>query len=201
MFDEKPYLIIDDWVGLETSDFQYVRNSLEHIPFLLKTSGGYDDSEGMPYFVHRVQDRAEKTDKIPVPESLMYTPIAKTIVRLMDSINVEYLEIGRISINTTFNATNVPNTFGSIPHVDHSYSHLQMIIYLNDSDGDTLLFDKVCDFQSPAKQTVVELGEENIMHRISPKKNRILLFDGSVYHTNYLPSKNYRSIIVASIVK
>jgi hypothetical protein len=50
------------------------------------------------------------------------------------------------------------------PHVDSLEDHKVLIYYVNDCDGDTFIFQK------------------DTVERISPKKGRFVLFDGSHYH-------------------
>lgn len=64
----------------------------------------------------------------------------------------------------------------NVPHVDYDFPHMSAIYYLNDSDGDTRMFkERFNGFPEPDKFTVCE--------RISPKPNRMVIFDGLTYHT------------------
>ena len=63
-------------------------------------------------------------------------------------------------------------------HVDFDTPHIACVYYVNDSDGDTFIYDN-----------------ESKSQRISPKKNRAVVFDGSLYHASSLPTKNKRVII------
>tara|TARA_R100000808_G_C2080651_1_gene104632 strand:+ start:46 stop:657 length:612 start_codon:yes stop_codon:yes gene_type:complete len=71
------------------------------------------------------------------------------------------------------------------PHIDYGMpeNYYSMIYYVNNSDGDTVIFDKryECDIdgKSPPK----------ILHRIKPKKGTFLLFDGKMYHSGNFPIK------------
>jgi hypothetical protein len=89
-----------------------------------------------------------------------------------------------------------PTVGGGIttPHVDmEDEHHLVCLYYVNDSDGDTILFDKM-------------LGEGNdlqntpIFARIKPKKGRVLVFCGRQYHAASLPEHNIRTIINFNII-
>jgi len=73
------------------------------------------------------------------------------------------------------------------PHVDSNHKHWVMIYYVNDSDGDTFLFD-------PDTVTV--------KHRISPKKGRIIVFNGNVLHAGMHPRNcDYRMVINFNFIK
>jgi hypothetical protein len=55
-----------------------------------------------------------------------------------------------------------------------------MVYYLNDSDGDTFLFnEKYGD----------GFSDFTVMERISPKKNRAVIFEANRYHASSNPSQ------------
>jgi len=66
-------------------------------------------------------------------------------------------------------------------HIDLHDPHLVVLYYVNDSDGDTFFFGK--DISN------------GISQKISPKKNRAIIFDGSIYHAGSLPSREKRIIL------
>lgn len=72
------------------------------------------------------------------------------------------------------------------PHKDFdNIPHLSGIIYLNESDGDTVIFNET------------EYGDEYTEKiRISPKKNRLILFDGKYVHTGHSPSYHNNRILL-----
>lgn len=76
----------------------------------------------------------------------------------------------------------------NIPHVDHMIPHTVLLVYLNDSDGDTVIYDKTFDE-----------GPENLIEtaRFNPNCGDAILFDGRYYHSGAVPSKRKR--IVANI--
>jgi hypothetical protein len=73
-------------------------------------------------------------------------------------------------------------------HVDKEIPHRVVVYYVNDSDGDTLIFNK---HYTDCKST----DPTDVVMRVTPKKGRIVLFDGSQYHCATPPSKNPRCII------
>jgi hypothetical protein len=65
------------------------------------------------------------------------------------------------------------------PHVDFLTPHFVCLFYINDSDGDTVFFN--------------EQKEE--IKRVSPKKGRMVVFNGDILHAGSTPSKNVRMFI------
>lgn len=64
------------------------------------------------------------------------------------------------------------------PHVDMPIPHWVLIYYVNDSDGDTVILDK----------TFPDRENAQVIHRVSPKRGRAVLFDGRHYHCGTCPS-------------
>ena len=79
-------------------------------------------------------------------------------------------------------------------HIDIPFSHLVVLYYVNDTDGDTFIFDKFADLDNLKSPTINE-SESTIIKRVSPKKGRALLFDGRRYHSSSGPTKDIRCII------
>ena len=72
-------------------------------------------------------------------------------------------------------------------HVDFQRDHLTMIYYVNDTDGDTIIFNE--------KKLN---GKYTIKKRIQPKANRLVLFKGEFVHTGCSPSKTANRILINS---
>jgi hypothetical protein len=77
-------------------------------------------------------------------------------------------------------------------HVDFKYPHMVFLYYVNDSDGDTLITNKKYDFSN---QTFDELDESQIVERVSPRKGRVVIFDGLYYHSGGIPKISPRCVI------
>lgn len=78
-------------------------------------------------------------------------------------------------------------------HVDYGdFKHRTGLLYLNDSDGDTIFYNK---FHKPG-QPAIKCDNEDIIQRVEPKRNRVTLFDGWQYHSSSTPTKNsYRLVM------
>ena len=70
------------------------------------------------------------------------------------------------------------------PHIDTSDDHFVMLYYVCDSDGDTIIYNE----QKKSDSYTVQ-------KRITPKQGRVVLFDGSYYHTAEQPTDNIRCVV------
>ena len=68
-------------------------------------------------------------------------------------------------------------------HIDATVPHLVVLYYVTDSDGDTFMFDGV-----------------DVIKTVTPKKNRVVIFNGSTYHASGTPAVSKRCIINFNIV-
>lgn len=77
-----------------------------------------------------------------------------------------------------------------LPHTDMKDTQCKILIYyINDSDGDTVIFDEYYEGGelNPEKKTISQ--------RITPKKSRAVMFDSNRYHAASWPSENTRRIL------
>jgi hypothetical protein len=80
-------------------------------------------------------------------------------------------------------ATNTPQKDAhNNKHIDTKEPHIVLLYYVCDSDGDTFLMSK-------------DETSDIVTKRISPKKNRALIFDGSMYHASSKPEHTNRCVI------
>ncbi len=82
-------------------------------------------------------------------------------------------------------------TFGefyNVPHVDDMNEHMTLIYYVNDSDGDTVIFKERYDKE-------IDYSKKTIERRVEPRKGRAVLFNGLRYHTGSVPKYNNRMLI------
>ena len=78
-------------------------------------------------------------------------------------------------------------------HLNSPDPHIVGLYYANDSDGDTVLFDKTTN-DIPYGQ----LQDESILkeyQRITPKKGRMVFFNGNRWHSATSPTRKIRCII------
>jgi len=78
-------------------------------------------------------------------------------------------------------------------HVDLTVDHVVFLYYVNDSDGPTIISNKRYDSkigQSLGNNTISEAFE-----KVTPKKGRVVIFNGLFYHAAGIPKKNNRCIL------
>lgn len=120
------------------------------------------------------------------------------IFQIAESVNVTIQNILRVRIGFLLPTAlgNLPNT----PHVDFYWPHLTACYYVNDSDGDTIIYDKTIDqvgseYNDATVKNFVESSKFNPMLKCEPEKNKVLVFDGKQFHSSSNPSKNKRLVI------
>jgi hypothetical protein len=90
-------------------------------------------------------------------------------------------------------------------HVDFTYPHKTALLYLNDSDGDTIFYNKFYDPMMNPNNVLSSLDYYNShikdsgikpVKSVSPKENRFFTFDGLQYHSSTTPKNHtYRLVI------
>jgi len=103
------------------------------------------------------------------------------ILKVENYFNLDQYSLLRARLDMTVRS---PENTLHIPHKDMNINHYVCILYCNDTDGDTIIYNETCK-------------QENytIQKKISPLKNRLVFFDGSYYHTGHSPSKNNYRIL------
>jgi hypothetical protein len=86
------------------------------------------------------------------------------------------------------------NKIYGVPHVDNhgDFEFKVGVYYTNDVDGDTVIFKQTTKDTTPEE---VKEGKLEIDKTISPKKGRLVIFDGDVYHAVGKPKTDLRCII------
>lgn len=85
-----------------------------------------------------------------------------------------------------------------MPHIDSFHKHWVAIYYVNDSDGDTVIFnEKNDDFDSgEADIRRIKEGKFTIKRRITPKQGKLVAFPGEYYHTaSFCKESDFRCLI------
>jgi|WetSurMetagenome_2_1015567.scaffolds.fasta_scaffold109400_3 hypothetical protein len=99
----------------------------------------------------------------------------------------------RIKANLLLESPNHQHDEMSIhsPHLDNYNDHHVLVYYVNDSDGDTILFNEKWTPENDGKD--IHLTTKA---RVQPKQGRILHFDGKHYHTSQNPINHKTRMII-----
>lgn len=139
---------------------------------------GYDsfvDSNTIdsPQFIHNVLCNGQTESSF----SKIY-PIIPYVEKALGK-NVKNVE--RIKINALAPTSNFTENNYNVSHVDDPTSgKLSMVYYVNDSDGDTFLFNEQCSRDT-------KITELTIKQRVTPKKGRAVIFDSNRLHASSNP--------------
>jgi hypothetical protein len=114
----------------------------------------------------------------------------------------------RVKCNMTLSVPGLTSDNYSIPHVDNTIPHKSVVFYVNDSDGDTRIFhQRQKPFNWKIGSDATEEQRERyanqfirsgftVEHTVSPKANRLLIFDGLQYHTAGFPVNSRRRVVL-----
>jgi hypothetical protein len=121
-------------------------------------------------------------------------------------INKKLVKKYRIKINKTIPHRIDTNEEYRLLHIDKAEPHVTIIYYINDSDGDTLIFND--ENNKHLKNIKQFMNNDNFLDFknfelnkcISPKKGRVVVFDGNLWHYGKYPTKGERNIININLV-
>jgi len=111
-------------------------------------------------------------------ESTLIRGLVFSAQEKVEEVFGESLEIVRARADmTVFNPLNHRHEL----HTDFQYEHMTAIFYLNNSDGNTILFDR---------------DGKNVLAEVEPVENRLLIFDGLLQHTGHSPSNHKSRVLI-----
>jgi len=134
------------------------------------------------YYVHNITDRLSNEYHPGMSHDLgvsrTFNPLFNNILYKLGDYNNFF--ITEVITSRLFLHLPSPNPGLDPIHIDMKDPHWVCLYYINDSDGDTVLF---------------EDDEKTEIKRVTPKKGRIIFFDGSIKHCSSRPSKYSRAIV------
>ena len=136
-----------------------------------------DNIKDEPYFVNSIVN-GEKINNNDIGPTC-----AQLVLQFKKRAKFPIGDIIRMKSNLTLQKDN-GNKYNYI-HIDEDKEHYSLIYYVNDTDGNTVLFNNT-----------------SIVKEVEPKKGRILAFDGNVLHANRMPkNSNARCILNINMTK
>ena len=130
-------------------------------------------------FVHTIMDEDE-------PQSNLVELVRPVFWFLEQRTGLRPRKIERIKANLQTPNKSKPGNYNP-PHVDVTApTGMSLLYYINDSDGDTVFFDKTIDDG---------YNDLAIANRVTPKKGRSVLFPSNQFHSSSFPSQGRRMVI------
>lgn len=136
-----------------------------------------------------------------VPPSEWYPFLKPLVYAIEEAAGHNITQLLRIRVGMLLKSTDIGYDYNT-PHLDFLLPHYTACYYVNDSDGDTVLFD-----QGRSNLGSVELTERSLIEyvktekftieqRCTPKKGQVCLFDGFRFHSSSKPTNSDRRIVI-----
>ena len=174
---------------------EIIDNRKSTLPFYFNTTtSDYDDEDKKRWSVKNNYDTPQMTHTLYQqlrPCSDYFDDFIK-IFKEIDCIGNDIMSIFRMKINLNFpsNKSNKKlhqNIHNDIERYDvnkYDNLHKSVLLYLNDSDGDTIFFD----------------DNNKEIDRVSPKKGLTLIFDSTLNHTGQNPIKSSHRYVMNAVI-
>lgn len=169
--------------NLKTKEYYELKQAVDSkmFPWFYQVNSTTDCVEGydnIPFYGHSFLTRPEPEVKryFPVSNSDQFDFVSNLIVQILDFNNIKLNCFFRINANAT-HPSNLNKL--TVPHYDHPWQHNNLLIYLNDAGGETVVFG--------------ENGEKEEYH---PKEDDVIMFSG--LHCHRPPKENRRLVLVAT---
>ena len=88
-------------------------------------------------------------------------------------------------LNTKYSLPSMPYKHNT-PHIDYDIDHYTAVYYVNESDGDTVVFHETNQAEKYYP-----------LHKCRPEKGKMLLFNGRHYHSSTCPKMYAKRIAIA----
>jgi hypothetical protein len=142
----------------------------EHYNTLINNSCVIENGQ----FTHAILDEGHAL-------SNLYNLLYPILYSFADKANIQVNTITRIKINLLLKDKTFTKENYNFPHSDRGSGEKIFIYYINDSDGDTIIFNEYDDYVNlPDKFTIAD--------RITPKKGTGVFLESSRFHASSNPS-------------
>jgi hypothetical protein len=151
-------------------------------------------TEKFPFFSHGLIQRYDHLKEEPKSNSDVLPFFTNIFKRFCEQHKIKFNKITRACMNLVVHrADNYENTD---PHVDHEFKHKVFMLYLNDAEGDTKIFNEV--YKKSYKGNCVKDVDKKytVLKRIRPEQGKAVCWDGKYYHAASFPKPGTRRIVV-----
>ena len=198
MILDKEIYVIDDFIELEYQEdirsillagYQYLGKDFPWYYIEDVTADGDADSQHRAALGHEyiIFDEGQSIEDQKATEEIdhfhyLFLAMLKHVCVRMNIKKINVLQ-GRSFLQFPLN---LKDKSVDTPHIDLQQEHLVALYYVCDSDGDTIIYN---ERHEPADKVYT------VKQRVTPKQGRMVLFDGSLYHTAEQPEHNVRCVV------
>ena len=138
-----------------------------------------EPTDNYMWFAHPIISRPLTTTPYPVVRSSLIDVCTNALQEILVTNEVPFETFHRICVNLL---TQQPQPRECPIHTDHTFDYRHIIVYLDDSDGDTIMYN----------------SKHRVIDRSSPKEDKVILFN-KCQHSGEFPTKHpKRTILVAT---
>ena len=192
MIDKGGILVIDDFIDKDyQEDIKDVLLGKEEWGDLLfpwhyiddVTAAFEDDNQGRPGLSHvYVEYNDDKTSDIVSDFHDLFIPLLELACETLEVPSARIVQ-GRSFMQFPLN---LQSDEDDTPHIDleEGERHIVVLYYVKDSDGDTVIYNER-----------TESNTYTVKQKVTPKQGRVVIFDGSQYHTAQQAINSVRCIV------
>lgn len=154
------------------------------------TNMSYGNNSGMAHLAYNIGQQPSE-----------WFPFIKPIIYSIEQATGDkIIELLRIRVGFLTQSLNQDEY--NTPHLDFTIPHTTVCYYVNDSDGDTVVFDKTVadmNIDTITESTITDYVSKTdfaVTGRCSPKKGSICKFDGYRFHASSKPKHNERRLVI-----
>jgi hypothetical protein len=124
--------------------------------------------------------------------------LVKPMLYFLEQQGKKAVGIYRIKSNLMTQESTYPENFYNVAHIDSPQNLVgrnmwTLLYYVNDSDGDTILFNEQLTDPDYKHDSI------SVMHRVTPKRGSAILFEGNRFHAS-TPPRTTRARMVINYV-
>jgi hypothetical protein len=164
----------------ETSEYT------EGVKYLIRTDQTVDKGQMVCPLLHTEAQELPFGNKFEVLKPMFYT--------LLDRSGMDFEGIVRLKANILLQNPMATSENYNIPHQDSDDTCYSMVYYCNDSDGDTFLFNEFYESNTPPERLTIH-------QRVTPRKNRAVLFESRRYHASSNPIVSRDRFVLNFVLK
>lgn len=187
------YVVDDNAVSKEVMYAVDKQLTNTYFPWYLNINGSsdYEDTRHFAKIIPNVEEH-ERFVHVFMRNGEIVSDHLGVIPMLFEQAITKHFREGEIELIRCKANLNCSTAFDAIqtPHIDRDDDHYVMIYYVNDSDGDTTIYNEEWDgsIAKPLSLTVKDV--------VSYKKGRCVIFKGSHYHSGSFPKLHDSRIVI-----